>query len=168
MSYQQDTVQVHSASVAVLCQWASGQPIMQWGRRFAYHFISGCALSGTFLYHFISGCALSGRFLCHFISGCALSGRFLYDFISGSALSGSSEPVLQVCDQLGVPLETVPMTDQYWRHVVGHCVAEIKQGRTPNPDVLCNARVKFGSFLDYLEQQGSHGFDRIASGHYAR
>ena len=34
----------------------------------------------------------------------------------------------------------VPLTEQYWERVVAHCISEIKQGRTPNPDVLCNSR----------------------------
>ena len=49
---------------------------------------------------------------------------------------------VQVCNSLGVPLEVVPMTDAYWERVVSHSVAEIREGRTPNPDMLCNSRVK--------------------------
>jgi hypothetical protein len=45
-----------------------------------------------------------------------------------------------VCDALGVPLRVVPLTDAYWARVVAASVAEIKAGRTPNPDVLCNSR----------------------------
>jgi len=55
--------------------------------------------------------------------------------------------------------------------VVAHCIGEVRQGRTPNPDVLCNSRVKFGAFLEHLQQQqGGDGpaYDRVASGHYAR
>lgn len=74
---------------------------------------------------------------------------------------------LQVCDQLDVPLSMVPLTNQYWERVVSHCVDEIRNGRTPNPDVLCNSRVKFGAFFEYLKTHGAE-FDRIASGHYAR
>lgn len=73
-----------------------------------------------------------------------------------------------VCDRLNVPLEVVPLSDQYWDRVVSHSISEIKQGRTPNPDVLCNSRVKFGAFLEILEEDYSGRFDRIASGHYAR
>lgn len=49
----------------------------------------------------------------------------------------------QVCDALGVPLVVVPLTQQYWDRVVSHSVAEIKEGRTPNPDMLCNSRWVF-------------------------
>ncbi|GAB4819907.1 hypothetical protein N2152v2_006953 [Parachlorella kessleri] len=82
----------------------------------------------------------------------------------------------QVCQQLGVPLEVVPLTEQYWDRVVSHCIGEIRQGRTPNPDMLCNSRqvtsgadkVKFGAFYEHLEQKHGAAFDRVASGHYAR
>ncbi len=46
----------------------------------------------------------------------------------------------QVCNALDVPLHVVPLTDQYWDSVVKHSIQEIKAGRTPNPDVLCNSR----------------------------
>ena len=47
---------------------------------------------------------------------------------------------VQVCDAAGVPLEVVPLTEQYWDRVVAHSISEIRAGRTPNPDVLCNSR----------------------------
>src|SRR5579885_1819205 len=75
--------------------------------------------------------------------------------------------VQAVCDQADVPLEVVSMQQEYWDHVVAYTLAEIKAGRTPNPDVWCNKRVKFGFFLDYLSKQGQ-SFDKIASGHYAQ
>jgi tRNA-specific 2-thiouridylase len=55
-----------------------------------------------------------------------------------------------VCDQLGVPLETVSLQREYWRDVVQYTLAEARRGRTPNPDVMCNSRVKFGTFYDYV------------------
>lgn len=63
-------------------------------------------------------------------------------------------------------MTTVPLTRQYWERVVSHCVQQIHSGRTPNPDVLCNSRVKFGAFFEYLEHHPAQ-FDRVASGHYA-
>ena len=82
------------------------------------------------------------------------------------------------------PLTLVPLTEHYWRRVVDAAVSDLKQGRTPNPDVLCNSRVKFGAFVEMLgagevegfeknssdgEMEGGVGcgFDRVASGHYA-
>ncbi|GIL93222.1 hypothetical protein Vretimale_8143 [Volvox reticuliferus] len=74
----------------------------------------------------------------------------------------------QVCESLGVPLEVVPLTSEYWDRVVSSSVEEIRAGRTPNPDMWCNSRVKFGAFYDYLERTYGTAFDRVASGHYAR
>ncbi|CAD7703021.1 unnamed protein product [Ostreobium quekettii] len=72
----------------------------------------------------------------------------------------------QVCARLGVPLEVVPLSKEYWSRVVVRSISQIKRGYTPNPDVLCNSEVKFGAFYDFLEKH-SDSFDRIASGHYA-
>lgn len=47
----------------------------------------------------------------------------------------------KVCDHLGdIPLHIVNLTDQYWHLVVNDCIRDVHQGRTPNPDVLCNSR----------------------------
>lgn len=73
----------------------------------------------------------------------------------------------KVCDSLGVPLQVVPLSEEYWNRVVQHSIREVKAGRTPNPDMLCNSRVKFGAFYEYLETRYTNVFDRIASGHYA-
>ncbi len=72
--------------------------------------------------------------------------------------------VRAVCDASGVPLHVVPFQKEYWERVVAHTLAEVAAGRTPNPDMLCNSRIKFGAFL---EAHGS-GFDRVATGHYAQ
>ncbi|XP_074579804.1 uncharacterized protein LOC141836262 [Curcuma longa] len=69
-----------------------------------------------------------------------------------------------VCDQVDVQFEVVHLTDEYWKNVVSHIINEYRSGRTPNPDVLCNTRIKFGAFLEAI---GSRGFDYVASGHYA-
>ncbi|KAE9593281.1 putative sulfurtransferase [Lupinus albus] len=71
----------------------------------------------------------------------------------------------QVCHQVDVPLEVVHLTDEYWNNVVSYIIEEYRCGRTPNPDVLCNTRIKFGAFLDAINNMG---FDYVASGHYAR
>ena len=61
-------------------------------------------------------------------------------------------------------LKVVSLQKEYWDRVVTHTVAEIKAGRTPNPDILCNQRIKFGAFYDKLDAT----YDYVASGHYAR
>ncbi len=72
--------------------------------------------------------------------------------------------VIAVCKQAGVPLEVVNFQKEYWDSVISYVLEEIKAGRTPNPDILCNKRVKFGAFLDYIGDR----FDYVASGHYAQ
>ncbi|KAL9247917.1 hypothetical protein vseg_021294 [Gypsophila vaccaria] len=72
--------------------------------------------------------------------------------------------VKAVCDQVDVPLEVVHLTDEYWEKVVSYIIEEYRNGRTPNPDVLCNTRIKFGAFMDAISNMG---FDYVASGHYA-
>ncbi|XP_059431346.1 uncharacterized protein LOC132164799 [Corylus avellana] len=69
-----------------------------------------------------------------------------------------------VCNQVDVPLEVVHLTDEYWKNVVSYIIEEYRCGRTPNPDVLCNTRIKFGAFMDAIS---SMEFDYVASGHYA-
>jgi tRNA-5-taurinomethyluridine 2-sulfurtransferase len=69
-----------------------------------------------------------------------------------------------VCEQANVPLRVVPLQTEYQERVVSHVVTELRGGRTPSPDILCNSWIKFGLFFDKIES----GFDRIASGHYAQ
>ncbi|WCJ36897.1 tRNA-specific 2-thiouridylase MnmA [Euphorbia peplus] len=69
-----------------------------------------------------------------------------------------------VCEQVDVPLEVVHLTDEYWKNVVSYIIEEYRCGRTPNPDVLCNSRIKFGAFMDAINDME---FDFVASGHYA-
>ncbi|XP_002513510.2 tRNA-specific 2-thiouridylase MnmA [Ricinus communis] len=70
-----------------------------------------------------------------------------------------------VCDQVDIPLEVVHLTDEYWKNVVSYIIEEYRCGRTPNPDVLCNTRIKFGAFMDAINNME---FDYVASGHYAK
>ncbi|HKK16312.1 MAG TPA: tRNA 2-thiouridine(34) synthase MnmA, partial [Gammaproteobacteria bacterium] len=74
------------------------------------------------------------------------------------------EDAMHVCETLGIPLNTVDLTTEYWHGVFSHFLEEYKTGRTPNPDVLCNQEVKFRAFLQHARQLGA---DRIATGHYA-
>lgn len=67
------------------------------------------------------------------------------------------------CEQLGVPLQIIPLQREYYARVVQYTLDELRAGRTPSPDIFCNERIKFGAFFDHVQ-----GYDRIASGHYAR
>ncbi|MBO4364889.1 MAG: hypothetical protein J5804_01185, partial [Eggerthellaceae bacterium] len=67
--------------------------------------------------------------------------------------------------RLGIDFRVYDFQDVYKREVVDYLVNEYRAGRTPNPDIMCNQEVKFGIFLDAAL---ADGFDRIATGHYAR
>ncbi len=71
----------------------------------------------------------------------------------------------KVADKLGIKLHTVNFSSDYWEDVFEHFLQEHKKGRTPNPDVLCNQKIKFKAFLDFALDLGA---DKIATGHYAR
>jgi tRNA-specific 2-thiouridylase len=70
-----------------------------------------------------------------------------------------------VCDRLGLDLHRVNFAREYRETVFDDFLNEIRAGRTPNPDVLCNREIKFGLMLRYARRLGA---DRIATGHYAR
>lgn len=74
------------------------------------------------------------------------------------------EFVQAVCAQLNVPLQIISMQQIYHDKVVSYMLKEIEQGRTPNPDMLCNQQVKFGAFYDAIDAS----FDYVATGHYAQ
>lgn len=74
-----------------------------------------------------------------------------------------------VCEQAGVRLEILSMQKEYFEKVVSYTIDEVRAGRTPNPDIMCNNQVKFGLFLDKIQTQfDPNHFDKIASGHYAQ
>jgi tRNA-specific 2-thiouridylase len=75
------------------------------------------------------------------------------------------EDAQRVCDRLGVALQTVNLSAEYWDQVFSRFVEVYRRGATPNPDVLCNREIKFRAFLDFATDLGA---DVIATGHYAR
>lgn len=70
-----------------------------------------------------------------------------------------------VAKRLDIPLHTVDLSEEYRRRVVEYMFAEYEQGRTPNPDVLCNREIKFDVFLKEAFKLGA---DYVATGHYCR
>jgi tRNA-uridine 2-sulfurtransferase len=68
-------------------------------------------------------------------------------------------------DVIGIDIEAVNFAAEYRDRVFAEFLREYSAGRTPNPDVLCNAEIKFKAFLDHAVRMGA---DRIATGHYAR
>lgn len=62
-----------------------------------------------------------------------------------------------------LPLHIVPLHDEYWANVVQYTIDTVEKGLTPNPDVMCNKLIKFGTFND----KWGYAYDFIATGHYA-
>jgi len=96
--------------------------------------------------------------------------------------------VREICDRENIPLQIINMQKEYFDTVVDYTLEEVKAGHTPNPDVMCNNRIKFGLFLDKIEkinresecvEKGAKSvenrgtkkekpYEKIATGHYAR
>jgi tRNA-specific 2-thiouridylase len=72
---------------------------------------------------------------------------------------------VSAAERIGIEIEAVNFAAEYRERVFASFLAEYKAGRTPNPDVLCNAEIKFKAFLDHAMRMGA---ERIATGHYAR
>jgi tRNA-specific 2-thiouridylase len=70
-----------------------------------------------------------------------------------------------VAEKVGIEVEAVNFAAEYRERVFASFLAEYRAGRTPNPDVMCNAEIKFKAFLDHAIAMGA---ERIATGHYAR
>jgi tRNA-specific 2-thiouridylase len=73
--------------------------------------------------------------------------------------------VRAVCDHLGIPFHLIDGAEEFQRQVISHFAAEYKAGRTPNPCILCNEHLKFGTLLQRADQLDAQ---YVATGHYAR
>ena len=69
-----------------------------------------------------------------------------------------------VCEKLEIPLYRKDFIKEYWDDVFTYFLNELKKGRTPNPDIMCNKYIKFDAFAKYAKELGA---DYIATGHYA-
>jgi len=76
-----------------------------------------------------------------------------------------SNDALMVADKLGIPFQTVDLSEQYKERIVDYMFNEYENGRTPNPDVLCNREIKFDVFMKIALELGA---DFVATGHYCR
>ena len=76
-----------------------------------------------------------------------------------------SNDAMLVAEKLGIPFQTVDLSKQYKERIVDYMFTEYQQGRTPNPDVLCNREIKFDVFLDIALSLGA---DYVATGHYCQ
>lgn len=72
---------------------------------------------------------------------------------------------VSAAERIGIEVEAINFAAEYRERVFASFLSEYRAGRTPNPDVLCNAEIKFKAFLDYAMRLGA---EKIATGHYAR
>jgi tRNA-specific 2-thiouridylase len=84
---------------------------------------------------------------------------------SGCHADADRKDALAVCAKLGIPFRSANFAAEYRERVFAYFLDEYRAGRTPNPDVLCNREIKFGTFLDAARADGA---EKIATGHYAR
>jgi len=76
-----------------------------------------------------------------------------------------SNDAMIVAEKLGIPFQTVDLSEQYKERIVDYMFHEYEKGRTPNPDVLCNREIKFDVFMKIALSLGA---DYVATGHYCR
>ena len=76
-----------------------------------------------------------------------------------------SKDALLVADKLGIPFHSIDLSKEYYDRIVSYMFDEYKNGRTPNPDILCNREIKFDTFLKHALLLGA---DYVATGHYCR
>lgn len=94
------------------------------------------------------------------------------DYLGNPDLNGDICPqekdyndAIKVCEKIGIPLHRIDFVKEYWDYVFTYFLEELKQGRTPNPDIMCNKYIKFDYFLKEAKRLGA---DYIATGHYAK
>ncbi len=79
----------------------------------------------------------------------------------------SAEEDIEMCRfiarRYGLPFDVVSLHEEYWENVMEYALRTVREGLTPNPDIMCNKMIKFG----YFEQRWGHEFDKTATGHYA-
>lgn len=102
--------------------------------------------------------------------GHAIAGMFMKnweedDAVSGCTAEADAADARRVCEQLGIAFHGRNFSAEYWDGVFAHFLSELKAGRTPNPDVLCNREIKFKAFVEHARDLGAQA---IATGHYAR
>ncbi|MFV8352134.1 tRNA 2-thiouridine(34) synthase MnmA [Flavobacterium sp. XS2P14] len=76
-----------------------------------------------------------------------------------------SNDALLVAEKLGIPFQTVDLSEEYQEKIVDYMFSEYEKGRTPNPDVLCNREIKFEVFMKIALSLGA---DFVATGHYCQ
>ncbi len=90
------------------------------------------------------------------------------DSCYGPGEPGDIEEARRACARLGIPHSVIDLRDDYRRLVLDYARNEYLGGRTPNPCVMCNQKIKFGMLLDRLDASPDLAFDLFVTGHYAR
>lgn len=101
-------------------------------------------------------------------AGHEVSCGFMINYISDTEdcpTLADMEEAKKVAEYLGLPFHTFDFREEYEKRIVEYIYEGYRKGLTPNPDILCNNLVKFDCFL---EEALEYGFDKIATGHYAR
>jgi tRNA-specific 2-thiouridylase len=83
----------------------------------------------------------------------------------GCRTDADRQDALKVALKLKIPFKVLDFKREYRQRVLDMAYREFKKGRTPNPDIWCNREIKFGLFLNWVMK---HGFDYVATGHYAQ
>jgi tRNA-specific 2-thiouridylase len=103
--------------------------------------------------------------------GHELVGAYMKNWINEDNVLGDCpwmrdiEDARAVCDRLGIEFRVVNLMQEYRERVVSYLLDGYARGLTPNPDIMCNREIKFGVFRAWARD---HGFDAVATGHYAR
>jgi tRNA-uridine 2-sulfurtransferase len=84
---------------------------------------------------------------------------------SGCTAQADAADARRVAEALDIEFHGRNFATEYWEDVFEHFLAELRAGRTPNPDILCNREIKFKAFVEHARDLGA---EQIATGHYAR
>ena len=111
--------------------------------------------------------AVSAKLLCD--QGYTVKGVFMKNWDEDDGTEFCTAPAdfedaRQVADRIGIELLTANFAAEYWDRVFEEFLTEYQNGRTPNPDILCNREIKFDLFIRYAKQIGA---EAVATGHYA-
>ncbi len=96
-----------------------------------------------------------------------VTGVFIRIALPGYPCSAGEDKISaqRVAAHLGIPFIEIDLSQEYQSQVFAYTIAELAKGRTPNPDTMCNQKIKFGSFYNFARAQGA---DMVATGHYAQ
>jgi tRNA-specific 2-thiouridylase len=103
---------------------------------------------------------------CHDITGAYMKNWINEDNVLGDCpWQQDIEDARAVASHLGIPFQVVNLMRDYRTRIVDYLLDGYARGLTPNPDIMCNREIKFGVFRAWARE---HGFDAVATGHYAR